>query len=81
MMCLRSWIFSTAVAPMASLGTCSSAEGDDGQTQWLPVYEGLALPAIEQGNGRGDGRLGPALRRMLGLALPQLPTPPTPPSF
>ncbi|WP_198970997.1 hypothetical protein [Xylophilus sp. ASV27] len=49
-----------------------------GQEQWLPVYEVLALPAIERGNGRGWGQLGGSLRRMLALAdLAMQPQPPT----
>lgn len=49
-----------------------------GQEQWQPVYEVLALPAIERGNGRGWGQLGGSLRRMLALAdLAMQPQPPT----
>ncbi|MCK9513889.1 MAG: ankyrin repeat domain-containing protein [Pigmentiphaga sp.] len=51
---------------------------DDGQEQWQPVYEALALPAIERGNGRGFGRLGGSYRLMLEWAqIPAQPMPPT----
>lgn len=51
--------------------------GADGQEQWLPVYEVLALPAIERGNGRGYGRTAYALREMLERA--QMQAQPQPP--
>lgn len=58
---------------------CLRVPAADGQEQWLPIYEVLALPAIERGNGRSYGRMGPALRRMLELA--RLPAQPAPPSI
>lgn len=51
--------------------------GDDGEEQWRPIYEVLALPAIERGNGRGFGRLGSSYQLMLQRA--QLPAQPMPP--
>ncbi len=51
--------------------------GADGQEQWRPIYEVLALPAIERGNGRGTGGPGDAYRRLLELAgLQAQPEPP-----
>ena len=49
----------------------------DGQEQWRPVYEVLALPAVERGNGRGWGGPGDAYRSLLELAALQAqPEPP-----
>lgn len=42
--------------------------GADGQEQWLPIYEVLALPALERGNGRGAAGPGDAYRKLLDLA-------------
>ncbi|MBS0500079.1 MAG: hypothetical protein JSR74_07065, partial [Proteobacteria bacterium] len=51
--------------------------GADGQEQWRPVYEVLALPAIERGNGRSLGGPGDAYRNLLALAALQAqPEPP-----
>ncbi|GBQ26917.1 UvrD-helicase domain-containing protein [Gluconacetobacter sacchari] len=48
-----------------------------GEEQWQPIYHVLNLAMVEQGNGRGPGRLGPAYRFLLeqaGIA----PAPPPP---